>query len=175
MTYDDVVASAAKQFDWLLQAPNFDGEAGSLSVAGSTITLTRSTVKLIAEVLEPQSFGYQVTSYDNPKGNNDYRYLALHPSAAAASARFLVVQFPLLSDGQAIPVDEVAVGNVLGVKAVDGTKVDLVLFSTDGAAVDEYVELGGSYAAADGGSYQFEATGVRAQFDVYEVMRLVQQ
>jgi hypothetical protein len=47
-----------------------------------------------------------------------------------------------------------------------------VLFSADGNPVDEYIELGGYYEAADGGSYTFEDTTVRVQFDAYQVLRL---
>lgn len=40
--------------------------------------------------------------------------------------------------------------------------------------LDQYIELGDYFEAADGQSYTFNGTQVRAQFTTYQVMRLTQ-
>jgi predicted ABC-type sugar transport system permease subunit len=62
----------------------------------------------------------------------------------------------------------------VGVITTYDDKKDLILFSRDGLPVDQYIELGGNYVAADGKSYQFSGTKVRAQFNTYQVLRLKQ-
>ena len=176
--YDQVAASTAKQFDWLLHCKNYKSETYSLTVEGNWITLEKSggtivdsAVKLQTMVVEPEAFAHEILHYFKPYGR-EYDYIKVRPAEAASSAQFLTVHFPLAESGSALPTERVAVGNVIGAKIVDGNNLDLVLFSTDGNPVNEYIELGGSYEAADGGTYLFESTGVRAQFDSYQVMRL---
>jgi len=166
--YDEVSASSAKQFDWLLQAPRVGSDTGDILVDGNVITLARDGVKLVVDVLEPGS--NSIISYDNPYGPSSY--IKLHPSENAPNVHFLTVHFPLAEDGSALPTEKVSVGNAIGAKVVDGDNLDLILFSTDGNPVEEYIELGRSYEAADGGDYLFESTGVRVQFDNYQVLRL---
>ena len=69
-------------------------------------------------------------------------------------------------------ISEIGAGNCIGVMVDNGDGLDLVLFSTDSNPVNQYIELGGYYEAADGGNYTFESTGVRVQFDGYQVLRL---
>lgn len=175
--FDDVEASSPKEFEWLLQGTNFDQETINLSLNGKTITLIKSggavsgTVRLDAVVLEPEGFQYEIL--DAGQGwyaSKLWKYIRLH-SPAANSARFLSVLFPGRS---VLPIDKVSAGNALGVIVhTDATHIDLILFSVDGLPVNQYIELGGYYQAADGGDYYFEKTGVRALFSApYQVMRL---
>ena len=63
-------------------------------------------------------------------------------------------------------------GNSVGLITTYNDKKDLILFSRDGLPVSEYIELGGGFEAIDGGNYLCESTGVRVQFDRYQVLRL---
>jgi hypothetical protein len=168
--YDDVAASESKQFDWLLQAPKVGSDTGNISVTGNTITLLRDGVKLVVNVLEPASFSHSIISYDNPYGASSY--IELHPVENAANVHFLTVLFPLTENSSALNTERVDVGNLIGVKVIDGDNLDLILFSADGNPVNEYVELGASYQAADDNTYTFDGTKILAHFDDYQVMRL---
>ena len=168
--YDEVAAFEAKQFDWLLQAPKVGSDIGSILVGGNVITLARDGVKLIVDVLEPASFSYSIISYNNPYGSSSY--IKLHPSENASNVHFLAVHFPLTENDSALNTEKVSVGNAIGAKVTDGDNLDLILFSTDGDPVDEYIDLGGSFEAIDGSDYLFESNGVRVQFDNYQVLRL---
>jgi len=160
--YDEVAASSPKQFDWLLH-----GYSGSsLSVEGETITLLKNGVKLEVKVLAPEGFVTEKTNYDNCD------HLKVRPPASTTQTQFLTVHYPLTTDESMLPTEKVEVGNVIGAKVTNGDKLDLILFSKDGNPVDEYIELGGIYEAIDGGDYLFEDTGVRVQFDSYQVLRL---
>jgi hypothetical protein len=168
--YDDVAASEAKQFDWLLQAPKVGSDTASISVTGNTITLLRDGVKLVVDVLEPASFAYSIIPYENPYGASSY--IELHPVQNAANAQFLTVLFPLTANGSALNTEQVKMGNLIGAKVIDGSNLDLILFSADGNPVDEYIELGASYQAADDNVYTFDDTKILAHFDDYQVIRL---
>jgi len=166
--YDEVAASSPKQFDWLLHAPSLGGAVPSLSVNGDLITLTGARGgELKVKVVEPEGFNYEILSYGTSMGTN--YYVKMRPLVDEPTAQFLTVLFP----DSVLDVTKVEAGNVIGVKVVDGDKLDLVLFSADGNPVNEYIELGDYYQAADGNTYTFDDTRVLASFDTYQVMRLV--
>ncbi len=65
-------------------------------------------------------------------------------------------------------------GNCSGaIVNTDATRKELVLYSNDGKAVDQQIELGNYYSADDGGSYGFTGTKIIVQFTNYAVIRLV--
>jgi len=169
--YDELAASSAKQFDWLLHLKNMGGEDYNLSVDGDVITLAKDGVKLEVKVLEPEGFASEIVHYDKP-WEYDYDYIKVRPAENTSSTQFLTVLFPLAQDESALPTEKVSIGNLIGAKVTDGENLDLILFSRDGNPVDEYVELGGYYQSADDNSYAFDGTQVKAQFDTYQVMRL---
>jgi len=66
-------------------------------------------------------------------------------------------------------------GNCAGVLInIDSAHKELVMYSTDGNAVNQQIELGASYSADDGKTYTFNGTKIVAQFANYAVTRLVQ-
>ena len=78
---------------------------------------------------------------------------------------------PVGSAKTAIAVNQ---GNCGGVIInIDATHKELVLYSTDGNAVNQQIELGNYYAADDGNSYTFNNTKIVAQFTDYIIVRLV--
>jgi len=78
---------------------------------------------------------------------------------------------PVGSAKTAIAVNQ---GNCGGVIInIDATHKELVLYSTDGNAVNQQIELGNYYAADDGNSYTFNNTKIVAQFTDYTVIRLL--
>ncbi|MBA7628110.1 hypothetical protein ES703_35580 [subsurface metagenome] len=155
--FDDVAAPKAEQLDWL-----FQGNGGSFTINGDVITLNHG-VKLNAVVVEPSPFVYQL----NPDTNYPPQ-MWIHPVANTSAAKFLVALFP----GTALPTEGVREGNLIGVIVTDGIYKNLVLFSSDGNPVNEYLELGGYYSSDDGQVYQMDGTRVRAEFFTYQVMRL---
>jgi hypothetical protein len=55
----------------------------------------------------------------------------------------------------------------------DSTHKELVLYSSNGATVDQQIELGDHYESDDGNSYSFTGTKLIARFTDYAVIRLV--
>ena len=65
-------------------------------------------------------------------------------------------------------------GNCSGVIInLDSTHKELVLYSNDGNAVNQQIELANYYAADDGNTYSFNGTQIIAQFTDYAVIRLI--
>jgi hypothetical protein len=80
---------------------------------------------------------------------------------------------PVGSSKTAMAVNQ---GNCRGaIINIDAAHKELVLYSTDGNAVNQQIELGNYYAADGGGSYTFNGTKIVAQFTDYAVIRLVVQ
>ena len=66
-------------------------------------------------------------------------------------------------------------GNCSGVIInLDSTHKELVLYSNDGNAVNQQIELGAAYIGNDGNIYSFNGTKIIAQFADYAIIRLVQ-
>jgi hypothetical protein len=173
--FDRLAASSAKQFTSVLNLPqlSWGGSVPQISISEDLITLNQQGVQLKAVIVEPGGFGYEVVPYDQVDwdiGNWKANQIRVSTPTAAPTAEFLTVLYP----DAVLPVEEVKAGNLLGVISTHNSNKDLVLFSTDGNPVDQYVELGGYYRAIDGRSYTFDDTKVRAQFDKYQVMRLEQ-
>jgi MBG domain/Domain of unknown function (DUF4962)/Heparinase II/III-like protein len=159
--FDDVAAPKAEQLDWL-----FQGSSGSFTTNGNTITLNHG-INLNAVVVEPSSMATQlVTSSTDIK----YPQMRVHPSTNISATNFLTAMFP----GTTLPTTEIKQGNLLGVMVnTDATHKDLILYSTDGQPVSQWIELGGQYVSNDGQSYTFNGTQIQASFSTYQVMRLV--
>jgi len=65
-------------------------------------------------------------------------------------------------------------GNCSGVIVnLDPTHKELVLYSNNGSAVDQTINLGGYYAADDGNNYTFNGESIVVQFNNYAVIGLV--
>lgn len=168
--YDDVAAATAKTFTFLhLNSMGMTADRvgwwntrPTLTINGNTATLNNHGSILHAAVLSPATLAKR--QYDTEDG----RYVQLQVTPPAASqAKVVTVIMPQLQDVAAVDI-----GNCIGAMITHATFKDMVLFSKDGGAVNELVELGDLYQAADGGSYSFEGTAVRAQFNGYQVMRL---
>jgi hypothetical protein len=67
----------------------------------------------------------------------------------------------------------VSQGNCTGLIVTNGDYKELFLYSTDGNAVYQQIELGAVYTANDGKTYSFNGTKIVAQFTDYAVIRLV--
>jgi hypothetical protein len=160
--YDDIGAPEPSRFDWLLNGATVSVVDDMVTVNGGDLTVA---------VIEPADFLYEIEHFHYESWyTHDYDYIKVRPAVEEADAKFLTVH----QLGEGFPSERVSVGNVIGVKVVDGDNLDLILFSADGNPVDQYVELGGYYQAIDGGDYLFESTGVRVQFDSYQVLRLTE-
>ena len=121
-------------------------------------------------IVEPVNFQYEIEHFHYESWyTHDYDYIKVRPPVDGTEADFLTVHYP---DSSALPTEGISINNLIGVKVTDGDNLDLILFSNDGNPVDEYIELDAHYQAIDGGAYLFESTGVRAQFDSYQVLRL---
>ena len=65
-------------------------------------------------------------------------------------------------------------GNCSGVMInIDATHKELVLYSTNGSAVNQNIPLGGYYISNDGNTYTFSGQNLVAQFTSYAVMNLI--
>lgn len=177
--YDQVVANAPEEIAWQITAPNTTrlttGAGGTplvrpaaISVNGDTIVITQRNSGVLATltnvIVEPEGFTSERLPLAAQFPSNRVK---VYPPTPATEAQFLNVQFP----GAVLATEKVRAGNALGVIVRDGNYLDLILFGTDGAPVDQYIELGGAYEPIDGQA-EFDGTRIRAQFNVYQVMRL---
>jgi hypothetical protein len=159
--YDDVAAPRVEQIDWL-----FQGNGGTFTTNGNVITLNRGTT-LNALVLEPSAFTAQLVNDTTITKNPQMR---LHPTTTTANAKFVTVLFPNTISTTA----RIKQGNLIGAMiSTDATHLDLQLFSTDGQPVNQWIELGGRYTAADGQTYNYNGTQIQANFSNYQVIRLL--
>jgi len=166
VVYDDTVAPQAEQIDW-----NFVGDGGTFTVNGQQITLSHGT-PLNAVIMEPAAF----TSVLVPNSRTDLGgnvlsepMLRVHPTTNTSTAKFLTALFP----GTALPVSEIKQANLLGLLVqVNAEYLDMIMFSADGQVVNQWVELGKDYIAADGGTYTFNGTQILVQFTGYQVIQL---
>jgi hypothetical protein len=168
--FDDVVAPRDSQFTSTL---NMSGQVWNnkpaISVSDNQVTLNQQGIQLKVIIAEPESFQYEIYPYTNTATGYLQNQIRIKNAVLAPTTNFLGAIFL----DAAMPTTRISNANLLGVIVETSPEdIDLILFSADGNPVNEYVELGGSYKAADGGSYIFEDTGVRAQFDSYQVMRL---
>jgi len=170
--YDEVAASTPTQFDWLFHGRDIYNENGDVSLTGDLITYTKTNDRLEIQVLEPTAFDYDIIWDSGPYGR-DWEYIQVRPQVDVTSTQFLTALFPDDSLSTAtVSVDRVTQGNSVGAIVTYNDRKDLILFSRDGLPVSEYLELGGSYQAADGNSYTFNGTEVLANFSTYQVIRL---
>jgi hypothetical protein len=76
--------------------------------------------------------------------------------------------------GSAKTASSVSVGNCSGVMInIDATHKELVLYSTNGSAVNQNIPLGGYYTSNDGNTYTFSGENLVAQFTNHAVINLV--
>ena len=162
--YDDIEAPEPSRFDWLLNG-------ATLSVAGSTITVNNGALNTV--IVEPADFLYEIEHYYRDQGwyVHDYDWIKVRPPVESTDAEFLIVHY-LMDGGTTLPTERVSVGNAIGARVTDGDNLYMILFSADGNPVNEYIELGGYYQAADGSTYMFDDTQALATFDTYQVIRL---
>ena len=176
VVYDHVTANEAKQFDLLLHLKNLRYETIALTIDSDVITFHKedgepvdATVDMMAEVLLPASFANSITEYEKLWGRT-YKYIRIHPSVDTDDAEFLLVN--TVGDTHVL-AQLVSQNNCSGVIIVDDANhLSLALFSNDGSPVDEFIDLGGSYHADDGETYNFVDETVEADFGTYQVMRL---
>ncbi len=168
VVYDDVAAPQPEQLDWL-----FSGNGGSFTTNGHTITLNHG-VNLNALVVEPSSFVAQLVTNTRTRVNDSVvvtePQMRVHPITNTNATNFLIAMFP----GTTLPTTKIKQGNLLGmIVDIDATHKDLILYSTDGQPVSQWIELGRQYTSNDGQAYTFNGTQVQASFSTYKVMRLV--
>jgi hypothetical protein len=170
--YDEVAAAQASQFDWFFHGRNIYNESADLSLNGDLVTYTKGSYRMEIKLVEPTSFDYDII-YDSGPYGRDWEYIKVRPQTNVASTQFLTALFPDDSLSTASKsVDRVNEGNCVGVITTYDDRKDLILFSRDGLPVNEYIELGDYYQAADGNTYTFNGTQVLANFSTYQVMRL---
>jgi hypothetical protein len=126
------------------------------------------------KMLEPAPADYSST-IDGNSGlyGHHFSYAIIRPTTNVIAPKFLTVMAAdnHLSTGS-LTTTKVKQGNCLGVIVDSSNNRDLILFSTDGNHVNQNIELGGYYQSADGNTYTFNGTQVRADFNTYKVMRL---
>jgi len=183
VVFDRVASPEDTRFSWLYHATNaavwevititVDGDIVTVVKNGGGITPADITSKIV--MVEPVEANRTTeVKAEDPGHAKDWKYLVEYPATDSDSALFLNVIFPDSDDYDATTTARVAQNNCSGViitTTANGNK-DLVLFSNDGNAVSEYIELGGFYQAADGNTYTFDGTQVLAEFDTYQVMKL---
>jgi hypothetical protein len=151
------------------EPPEWDYNAGS-----DIFTTNITTAQLQMRMLEPASGNYTSVSTKikpiAPEVWVDFSIRMFTPSNNVTSQQFLTIYSDNLTP---LTVTKVSQGNCMGLLAVSSNRTDVILFSTDGNAVNQQIELGGTYVAADGGTYSFTGTKVTASFSGgYEVMGL---
>jgi hypothetical protein len=114
---------------------------------------------------------YYTGDYSGPSGR-EFSLLTIS-SMNGTEPRLVTVLTPgdALSTAQ-IDTTAVRQNNSIGVIVDSASYKDLILFSSDGTPVSEWIELGGNYQSADGNVYSFNGTQVLADFSSYKVMRL---
>lgn len=133
------------------------------------------TARLETRIFEPASGNYtaQSANYTGPE-TREYTLLTITPSNNVAIQNYLTM-FSAdnhLSTGN-FTITKIIQDNCLGLKITSDNRTDLVLFSTDGNAVNEVIDLGDYYQAADGETYSFSGTSIQAAFsNGYIVMGL---
>jgi hypothetical protein len=83
------------------------------------------------------------------------------------------VQDKILPASSTKTTSRVSQGNCSGLIVTNGNYKDLYLFSNDGSEVSQKIELGGYYTSNDDNIYIFNGTKLFAQFNDYQVIRLV--
>ena len=159
--FDDLTAPSVEQVDWV-----FTGNGGTFGVVDSQITLTR-TVDLICNIHEPTSAHIIDAA---ASGTQWFAAKRIHPAVDTSTPQFLTSIFPTT----ALTTTAIHQGNCTGVIVdKDATHKDLILFSNDGNAVSEWIDLSAYYAADDGEAYTFSTTQILVSFSTYQVIRLV--
>ena len=142
-----------------------------------TYVTALTTARLEMKMLEPASGNYTTFSTNFTGASSiPYSLRTFTPSHNVTIQNYLTVYSAdnRLSTNN-ITIAKVNQSNCLGmIVTYNGTnRKDLILFSTDGNAVSQQIELGGTYTAADGGAYSFSGTKVTASFaSSFEVMGL---
>jgi hypothetical protein len=177
--YDDIVSPIAQQVNWWYRAADLFNDDGtdappSLTINDDLITQVIGNNRLEIKMLEPSSGSFSYT-IDSNTGlyYSEFSYILLWPETNTTTPKFLSV---MTVDGRlstrSLQATRVQQGNCLGVMVDDGKYRDLILFSTDGEPVEQYIELGDYYKSADGNSYTFNGTQVHVNFNAYKVIRL---
>lgn len=180
---DRVVSPASTRFSWLYHAMNAEAnEVIDMTIDNDVVTVVKNggtydpvdvTSKIV--MLEPvASNRTTIVKSEDPGGNKPWKYLVEYPTANSNSALFLNVIFPEANDYSNVTVARVFQGNLLGtiITNTANSNKDLVLFSSDGNLVNQYIELDGYYQAADGNNYTFNGTQIEVQFSTYKVIKL---
>jgi hypothetical protein len=134
LLFDDLVATAPAQLDWLLHT------YGNLSVQGSVITATQDAAAADVTLLAPTAFRYEIASKSFQEAGVErpfatakaVTFVKVRPTGPVQHARFLAVIAPRRAAGTAVihPVLVQASG-ALGAKVSSGPIQDLALFALD--------------------------------------------
>jgi hypothetical protein len=183
--FDYVVSPIEQQVNWMfanrdLYNEDSTNDPPSLEWSGDTMTTILDgdgdvavERRIEAKVLEPALF---TTYSSNCTGNagSEFRWTLLYPSDNATTQNFLVVESlnDSLSTGS-VNATRISQDNLIGTKINDASYTWLVLFSTDNSSVSEWLDLGGSYIAADGEAYSFSDNTILVSFSSgFEVIKL---
>ncbi len=185
IVFDRVANGVVDRKNWMFHATNAcGGETITLTIAGNEVRVQKvggttpagvgntDSIVLIVEPLATDATLTQAT--EDPSGNKAWKYLMVYPTVDVVSTQFLNAIFPVKTDYDAMTIERVSQDNCSGVIITSNlnNNKSVILFSNDGTAVDEWIDLGGRYKAADGEAYSFVGDTVRAQFTDYVVMEL---
>lgn len=178
VVFDDIVSPTPQRVNWWYIAKDVYNQGGTppnLVMSNNVLIEVRGTNRFEIRMLEPITYGHEIRS-DSGLYGNDFSYALYWPTTNVTTPKFLSVMTAddKLSTGNLV-TRRIQQSNLLGViiDSNNGNNRDLLLFSTNGSPVDQYIELSDYYQPAPGQSYTFNGTQVRANFTTYQVMRLV--
>jgi hypothetical protein len=181
VVFDRVVASGSSQINWQYHVTDTCySETEAISIVGDVVTITKDGGSIPADIditskiamVDPVDASRTEETKTGKSGNSkQWAYLQIHPTVDTTSTLFQNVIFPETTDYLA--PTRVSVGNCSGSIFTNGEYKYLALFSNNGSAVvNQEIELGDTYVAADGESYNFNGTKIVASFTDYAVIYL---
>ncbi len=176
--YDAIDQPTEQQINWKINTQDIDDVYSGANPPtyiynATTGVFSNSFSGHVLEVkpIIPASFGYSSNNYPGTSAR-EFSLLNIY-STNGENPRLVTVLSPsdILSAGT-ITTATINTGNCRGVRVDSSSYTDLVLFSSDGNAVSQWLDLGGYFQAADEGSYSFNGTSILASFSGYTVIRL---
>jgi peptidoglycan/xylan/chitin deacetylase (PgdA/CDA1 family) len=180
VVFDTVSDSSGHIYSYVFNGRDNEGVGSSLTYNGTTKTFVSSSVvttnNVTDSILLPSAPATSIKYNNGVNSGRPFYLMMVSNNESATSAQFLNV----LNFDDTLPADSatrtlINQGNCVGVKVdYTGNITDLILFSSDGNAVNQEIELSGLFAPLDGNSYTFNGTKVVAIFDDYAVIRLAE-
>jgi len=186
VVFDYVVSPYEQQVNWMFSNRDVYNEDGtdnpqylewnsnlltSILDGDANVPIER---RMEIKMLEPESFNTYSDNTTPANNNQEFRRTLVYPTDNATTQNFLAVESmnDSLSTGS-VNATRISQDNLIGTKINDASYTWLVLFSTDNASVSEWLDLGGSYVAADGELYSFSDNTILISFSSgFEVIKL---